>query len=251
MTFLVPIYPTNRICISCGIKVGSPMKRKRDKKIKLAHYIGRTKQIEIFSLFNIVTDHKHHVLCTNCFGKNVEELKIYTENQADKPYNYDELIQYAVIYNKKLLAGIEKKDSNCQRISIHDMSIEDYTTLCGLLPDNIYDIAKIINQDPQFILEFFTICRQNMTRRAAAVCFGYKSNASISLHFNKIFTSLLNDFVPKYIGYTAFTRKDVKRKTPDLFKRLFPNVVGIIDGTYFYCQKSECFEIQRKTWSGQ
>ncbi|CAF1286217.1 unnamed protein product [Rotaria sordida] len=39
--------------------------------------------------------------------------------------------------------------------------------------------------------------------------------------------------------------------TPDLFTKLFSNVVGFIDGTYFYCQKSERFEIQRKTWSEQ
>ncbi|CAF1529916.1 unnamed protein product [Adineta steineri] len=251
MTFLVPINPKNRTCISCGVKVGFAMKRKRDKRIKLAHYVGRTKQIEIFSLFNIVTDHNHHMLCTNCFGKNVKELNIYTENQANKPYMYDELIQHAVIYNNKLLASTGMKDSNYHCISIYDMSIEDCTRLSGLFPDSIYDIAKSIHQDPQLILEFFTICRQNMNHRAAAVCFGYKSNSSISLHFTKIFTSLLNDFVPKYIGYTAFTRKDVKRKTPELFKKLFPNVVGIIDGTYFYCQKAECFEIQRKTWSEQ
>ncbi|CAF3327768.1 unnamed protein product [Rotaria sp. Silwood2] len=251
MTFLVPFYPQNRVCISCGIKIGLPKDRKRDKRIKLAHYVGRTRQLEIFSLFNIVTDHKHHVLCTNCFDKNVEQLKIYTKNQDDKPYVYDELIQHAIIYNKKLLIDKEKKDLNCPRISIYDVSIEDCTTLSSLLPDDIHDIAEIIHENPQHILEFFTICRQNMNQRAAAVFFGYKSYSSISSHFNEIFRSLLNDFVPKHIGHTAFTRKDIKRKTPDLFTKLLPNVVGIIDGTYFYCQKSECFEIQRKTWSEQ
>jgi hypothetical protein len=51
------------------------MDRKRDKRMKLAHYVGRTKQLEIFSLFNIVTDHKHHILCANCSDRKCGTVK--------------------------------------------------------------------------------------------------------------------------------------------------------------------------------
>ncbi|CAF1161060.1 unnamed protein product [Rotaria sordida] len=153
-------------------------------------------------------------------------------------------------YNKKkILIDKEKNDLNRTDSSLYNISVEECQILCGLLPDHISDIARIIHQNPQHIFEFFTICRQNMNQRAAAVFFGYKTHASISSHFNQILGSLSNDFVPIYIGSSAFTRTDIQRNTPDLFKKLFPGVVGIIDGIYLFCQKSKCFELQKKTWS--
>ncbi|CAF1178744.1 unnamed protein product [Rotaria sordida] len=153
-------------------------------------------------------------------------------------------------YNKKkILIDKEKNDLNRTDSSLYNISVEECQILCGLLPDHISDIARIIHQNPQHIFEFFTICRQNMNQRAAAVFFGYKTHASISSHFNQILGSLSNDFVPIYIGSSAFTRTDIQRNTPDLFKKLFPGVVGIIDGIYLFCQKSKCFELQKKTSS--
>jgi hypothetical protein len=231
------------------MKVGCRKDRKWNKSIKFAHPVGKNKQIEIFLRFNIITDYKHHVLCKNCFNDDIKQLNIPARNEIDKPHAYDELIQYLMKHSRKKLVNEEKNGSTSTRISLSGISIEECRRLCGLIPDDIYDIAGIIHQNSQHILEFFTICRQNMSQRAAAVIFGYKTHSSVSSHFNNIFESLLNDFVPIHIGCDAFTREDIKRNTPDLFKKLFPNVVGIIDGTYLYCKKSKCFEVQRKTWS--
>ncbi|CAF1322423.1 unnamed protein product [Rotaria sordida] len=211
MTFLVPLHPQNRICISCGTQIGFPNDRKRDKRIKIAHPLGRSKQLEIFLLHDIITDHKHHMLCTDCFNEDINQLNICTSNENDKPSAYDELIQYMIKYNKKkILIDKEKNDLNRTDSSLYNISAEECQILCGLLPDHISDIARIIHQNPQHIFEFFTICRQSMNQRAAAVFFGYKTHASISSHFNQILGSLSNDFVPIYIGSSAFTRTDIQ-----------------------------------------
>ena len=34
-----------------------------------------------------------------------------------------------------------------------------------------------------------------------------------------------------------------------MFKEIVPNIRGVIDGTYFYVEKSSIFDVQRKTYS--
>ena len=142
-------------------KSGFSNEQKKELQIKLANPIGRTKQLEIFLLFNIITNHKHHVLCTPCFDKNTKLLNICTKTQLDKPHTYDELIQYLIRYNRKtLLNNEEQNGSNRKGVSFYNISLEECRTLCGLCPDDIDDIARIIHENPQHIFEFLTICRQ-------------------------------------------------------------------------------------------
>ena len=52
------------------------------------------------------------------------------------------------------------------------------------------------------------------------------------------------------MGFGHLSRETVlKDYTPDLSKKLFPNVVIAVDGTYVYCQKSRHYKTQFETYS--
>ena len=93
--------------------------------------------------------------------KNTKLLNIRIKIQLDKPHTYDELIQHLIQYNRKALLNDEEQNgSNRKGISSYDISLEECRTLCGLIPDHIEDIARIIHENLQHIFEFLTICRQ-------------------------------------------------------------------------------------------
>lgn len=88
-----------------------------------------------------------------------------------------------------------------------------------------------------------------MSRSCVAGCFGY-SDSNISNILQNILTKT-KDWVNKHIGVSAFTRDHIIQNTPQFIKTLYPNndIITTMDGTYFRCQKSENFNIQRRTYS--
>lgn len=70
-----------------------------------------------------------------------------------------------------LLNNEEQNGSNRKGVSFYNISLEECRTLCGLCPDDINDIARIIHKNPQYILEFLTICRQNLKSMCSSSIF--------------------------------------------------------------------------------
>jgi DDE superfamily endonuclease len=249
MEFLVPLYPQNRQCISCGCKVGSSSQKKSNKNLKHSCCVGLKGQLQIFAHTGIITNQQHHVFCFNCSTKNIATLNIPSVTQNTKPKQYDQLIQSVIEYGKQKIIEENTISVNKKYIKFNDITNEECKYFCGLYKDNINEVSDIVSADNQRTFEFFAICRQGLTQQAAAIIFGYDSKSTISAHFNEILVKLSEYFVPQHLGYTSFTRDIIlQQHVPNFFAQLFPNVVGIVDGTYFYCQKSKCFEIQRKTW---
>jgi hypothetical protein len=200
-----------------------------------SHSIGKEKQLEIFICHGIITDSKHHMLCTNCYNTDSSQLIISSKNVDIKPIEYDKLLEKSMAYAKeKLLNDKKQKNTQHSRIALSQISNDECLTLCGLSINNINEIAQIISYEEQNVFEFFTICRQSLSHRIAAVIFGFKSHSTITSHFNTILELLTQKFVPQHIGSTAFTRNNIKENIPILFKELFPDVIGILDGTYLF-----------------
>ena len=108
------------------------------------------------------------------------------------------------------------------------------------------------NVENQHIFEFFTICKTNIKMRTAASMFGYKSYGTIANHFTKAMNTMYEKFVPCFLGASAFTMQAIENKhTPKMFKEMFPNCKGVIDGGYIKIQKSKHHKIQKKTYSIQ
>jgi hypothetical protein len=69
----------------------------------------------------------------------------------------------------------------------------------------------------------------------------------MSQRFKKVTCVLNETFSMKHLHYS---REDILNEhTPYLFQKLFPDVRGVIDGTYFYVQKSKNFDLQKRTYS--
>ena len=120
---------------------------------------------------------------------------------------------------------------------------------CGLSVGNLEDLSNNIHQNTQIIFEFLYICRQGLSQHFAAIL-ANKSQSSISQNFGSVLENLSHSFVPNWLSSSAFSRDSViNENTPNMFKELFPNVRGCIDGTYFYSEKSQVFDAQRKTYN--
>ena len=101
----------------------------------------------------------------------------------------------------------------------------------------------------QLIFEFFCKYRQKISDRFGGILFG-KDHSTVFKIFGKILNNLSEVFVSKWLEASAFNREEIiQHNTSELFQQVFPNVRGGIDGTYFYVEKSEDFNNQRKTFN--
>lgn len=118
---------------------------------------------------------------------------------------------------------------------------------CGLFPNQLLELSKLITRSEVVIFEFFMICRQGISQNFAGVI-NSKSQQAISHIFANVLDFLYEKFV---LGKEAFTREAIISKhTPEMFKKIWPAVRGAIDGTYFYVEKSEDFDTQKNLqWS--
>ncbi len=75
-----------------------------------------------------------------------------------------------------------------------------------------------------------------ISQRLIAAMIGL-TQARISQIFAEVLRTLMEQFVPIYMGSNAFTRQNIiSNHTPSFLKEMLLNVLCIMDGTYIYCQ---------------
>lgn len=239
---LVPLHSSSK-CSSCQCSVGT----KSSGRIRKGYHIDKTLALDLYRKKSILVG-SHHRLCSQC--KEDDNLSIpttsvrFTENLL--------LIRslLGLIDARPQTRVIEKQVPSFQLYYNH-LSSSDLEEACGLPPSNLEDLSSRISIESQFLFQFLMICRQGLSQYFAGVL-SSSSQSTISKNFNHVLDALTEKFVPLHLGSSAFSRDTIIRNhTPLMFSRIWPNVRGIIDGTYIYCEKSSDFNVQRKTFSGQ
>ena len=162
--------------------------------------------------------------------------------------NINAIVQALKLNKKNIFDCTEKKKHIIHRrqIVFQQLEEDECKYLSGLKKENIRQISDMINRNQQLVFEFFYILHHNLSQRHAGYHFG-KTQSTISLNFERMVDSLRNKFISKYLHQSR--ESIVKNHIPAICKNLFPNVKGIIDGTYLYYQQSTNFEVQKKTYS--
>ncbi|CAF4439115.1 unnamed protein product, partial [Rotaria magnacalcarata] len=97
--------------------------------------------------------------------------------------------------------------------------------------------------------------RLGLSNSVLSLLFSLPDVKAVSRVLDSARTSLMEHFVPRYLGFQHISRQDVIDKhTRPLAARLFTkpgdnNAILILDGTYVYVQKSANNIVQRKTFS--
>ena len=245
ISVLVPAFMKNYECIICGCKVG----KRFSGGTKKGYYINNKKCLEIWNNQKIIVDGNHRV-CTTC---NTSKLFIITKtlsmDLATTPSLLNrimELLNTKVESNQNQQKEEEKEEKFFMGLNYTSLSDKSCEEACGLLPEVLEQLSLLIGKDPNQIFEFFIICRQGISQRFTGVLMDL-NQSNISRRFNKILNLLTNKFVSLYLGSTAFTWESIKEKhTPKMFSEIWPNIIGVLDGTYIYCEKSSDFDVQKR-----
>lgn len=101
---------------------------------------------------------------------------------------------------------------------------------------------------------FLAKLRLGLSNNALACLFRLKCKRTVSRICHQMRTSLIKDFVPKYLGFQHMDRNTVLNHhqsviATELLTEHPGQVVLIADGTYIYCEKSSNNEFQRRTYS--
>lgn len=249
MEFEVPKHGKRQRCIACGCSVGT----KACSSVKKAFSVGMEKAVNFWAQNNIITHYNDHKLCSTCFS--MEDISIETKKSSDSEVlcSFLEVVK-DYIKKKKIVHEKEEEKVDTEEkkplLGIKAISEEDCVQCCGLEPNNLEELAEISGCSIQIVFEFFCKCRHSISNRFGGVLFG-KLGSGVSHNFGRVLEKLTEDFVPKWLGSSAFSRDQIiKDNTPSLFQEILPDVRGVIDGTYFYIEKSTLFNVQRKTYSG-
>ena len=142
----------------------------------------------------------------------------------------------------------EKKEKKYPLFSFKSSEDVNIIYLSGIWKKNLYELSSIINHPIEKIFEFLVLFKQGISQNFSSILFG-KNQSSISRNIHKIINQFEKSFLDDNIGSKAFSRdKIIKNHIPFYFYALFPEVKGIIDSTYFYIEKSEVFEFQKKSF---
>ena len=133
-----------------------------------------------------------------------------------------------------------------ESLSIGALSDKAVRYLTGLKRSKLASLADEISVDVEHLFQFYLLCRQNLSQRALAILISV-DQSTISRRFHKILDKLADYLIPKYL---TFSLDEVRSRVPPMVKKLFPDVelLGVLDGTYWYTQKSESFDVQSESY---
>lgn len=243
----VPIYSKKTQCIFCRCKIG----KRTSGKVKKAYHLNKETRISIWNNQKVLIS-KDHKCCTSCYSNGVFQInEIQLLDLTSNPHLAKDLID---LINQKSQEEAEKvptQERTWEGINYDCLSSKQCEEACGLTAQILEELALLIDEPPNHLFEFFMICKQGLSQRFTGVLVSC-SQPNISYWFNKILKKLASIFVPLYLGPSAFTREKIKMEhTPKMWKEIWPSIIGVLDGTYIYCEKSNNFEVQRETFSGQ
>jgi hypothetical protein len=219
--FRVPTRAQNSVCICCGGKNGLSA-------------VGIGRDIAIYRAHNVVVHRKEHKICSNCARLPVDEMRIESAEETLR----------RTATTSPLLASLRRKESRA--ISYYDLSDAEMKMLTGLTFANLMSLRETTNADPQQLFQFFVLCRQAWSQRALAVV-TCKAQATISEQFHTVLDALTDNFTALHLRQSM--RDIVRSHIPNFVKNLFPNVKGIIDGGYYFINKSVNFNSQKQSYS--
>ena len=101
---------------------------------------------------------------------------------------------------------------------------------------------------------FLAKLRLELSNRVLAYLFRLASKRSVSHTCHQVRVALMQDFVPNHVGFQHVSRETIlAQHQTEMATELLTNgpyQVGlIVDGTYFFCQKSSNSKFQRRTYS--
>ena len=144
-----------------------------------------------------------------------------------------------------------------------DFDDESFTCLFGIDKQNFNSLMPYIadmrtsknRTDRNAMAMFLLKLRQNISLEAIGCLFG-TNRFVVQRAVDHVLECLVKSFVPKHLGYGHVKREDyIGNYTTEIAKALTgannENAVvpTVLDGTYFYTQKSENFLNQKKTYS--
>ena len=244
----VPVYPKNSKCVECGVSVSSKPKGHEMKRISA----GFDKMMMIWLNYKILIDKNHHYFCSTCFSNDDNKIPFKLTNEV----NFDYLLSLLTESFKKIKKNTENQKKKKNELILHrkpffssdSFENENIIQLSGISKKNLNELSILLNQPIEKIFEFLIIFKQGLSQRFSSILFE-KSRSLISNNIHEIINSFEKSFVNENIGSNTFSRdKIIKNHIPFFFFALFPEVKGIIDSTYFYIEKSEVFEFQKKSF---
>lgn len=240
----VPSFSIKTSCVACGCKVSS----KPSGRIKRAIHISKECSLEIWKDQRILV-RDGYKMCSICSVKNRKIKSTKSVEFIENCNIINRLIELLDLKcNKKI---VEVKKTTDSSLLIDNMSPKECKEATGLTSVQLEELSNLIQKPTNQVFEFFNICKQGLSQRFAGSLYQI-TQSSVSYHFNSVLDSLSENFVPLFIGSSAFSKEVIKEShTPFMFSQIWPKVVGVIDGTYFYCQKSYDFDFQKRTFSGQ
>ena len=177
---------------------------------------------------------KESKICKSCNEK--ENLPVITKKRKISEMDCENIRKLSTPENFSPFSFEQLSEMNCRNMS-------------SLSKENSRKMANICNLDPQNVFELLVILRQGLCQRFAGTLFNIEQS-TISKRVSHTLERLSQVWVPTRLGSNAYSKEGIENNhIPPLFKYLFPNVIGVVDTTYFYIQKSEDFAVQKKTWS--
>ena len=251
-----------RRCTCCGKHLYKTKKRPKKnpkgvKNLYKGYFIHLDHAMDIFEHHGIIVNQQHR-LCRICKDKSVNELQfdnIQTKNIKNNRHIH-KILEYQ--REKEQKAHTNNTKNQKQRLSLNNLSDRDVRVSCGLYKAQLQRVVDELSSNNVVlnINHLFVACSiwyQDISYSYAAILFNYNDKCYISQIVSDVVIILFNHWAPNYLGSRYWTKdKILNEHTPEFAKILYPNedVIGSIDATYLYSQKSQKnYQFQKATYS--
>ena len=263
-----------RECINCKANLYFTKTRRgthsKHRVIKEGHIISATKRFQIYKTHQI-TIGPNQSLCAACNEKDINELII--RETAWKPVEIPEFLSNVLYEQRKAhkqhqlhnepRIKRQYRHKNESPIQCKDLSDEKVRLACGISKTNLIVIQKHVNEAIEDhsdtgkldIEDLFIACcvwRQNMSYSFAAVTFGFTNSSGICHLIDRVLYYLSEYWVEDWLGKRYWNKREILKHIPEAVNKLHPNknVIGCVDATYLYTQKSRSsYQFQKATYS--
>lgn len=263
LSVLYPEYSTKQ-CPCCGRYVYKTRSKPRKvpkgaRNIYKGYRINPDYLIEIYESHGVIVNPQHY-LCKRCNETPLNQLQF--RHAQTKNIKTNKHIRRVLDYHKRRTKAKQKRINelikNKKRIGIDTLSDAHVRVSCGLEKCQLQRIVDELDADDIHlnINHLFIACSiwyQDISYSYAAILFGYSDKCYISHLVSGVIIILFNNWCSKYLGAGYWTKdKIINEHVPDFVRVLYPNknIIGCIDATYLYSQKSQKnYQYQKASYS--
>ena len=244
-----------RYCAFCGHELYDKHKRRSSNALK-GHYINEYTRYNMYRSESVILG-PNQKMCITCKNKSDDNkhCKYFKSYDVECPSFINNILNN----HEKILKNYENDMNKKQPLLQPDkLNNKQFKGCCGLTKNNIFHITDRLKEENNIqinMIHLFIACTvwfNNISYVFAAILFGFKSKSGIQYAIDSTIDELSKHWVPKYIGYPAWTVNKIIQNIPDFVRILFPNklVLGCIDATYLYSEKSYYnYQYQKMTYS--